>query len=675
MIWRLLLFELVLVLVVVGVWLLGPLVGIESVAWRVVIILALVLPPIVVVIWKLIARRRADKGLANAMREQGQAHEDNVRPDRKEEINALNEAFNQALGGLRKSRLGGRGSSLYALPWFMIIGPPAAGKSTALLRSGLRFPFTPGDRKAVRGVGGTRNCDWWFSDQAILLDTAGRYSTQDDDQEEWTAFLRMLRKYRRKQPLNGLIVAIAVSDILTAKPNELEELAHQVRSRVDQVIADLELSLPIYLLFTKCDLISGFVEFFGDLKKSRRSQIFGFTTPLTDTRTDIESLFATEFDILADQVRKRGLSRLASARPQQRTAVFQFPLQFTSIREPLKTFTGFLLGANPYQDSPQLRGVYFCSGTQEGRPIDRVMATMGRALGLRDLGGQALPEQATKKSYFLHDVFTDVLVPDRELAGRTETGLRRRGRLRAAGLVAAMLFSAGAIGLATTTFSKNRALLSTSKDVAKKSRITTPEDPRKVTNSLKALHKLGAQVDNLRNYETEGVPFSLGLGFYQGSRIFSPSEQLLIKRTRQAMVLPAGSELEATLTDIANASDIKVKGAARDFDLLKTYLMVTNPKRLKVEFAVNILLEQWKKRLHPDVAQENDLLEKIATRYLKLVKVRKATWLDRDDDLIRNVRQALKARDADYRSVLGDNVDSRFRPFTLRNALRGRIQT
>ena len=36
-------------------------------------------------------------------------------------------------------------------------------------------------RKAVQGVGGTRYCDWWFTDEAVLIDTAGRYTTQDSD--------------------------------------------------------------------------------------------------------------------------------------------------------------------------------------------------------------------------------------------------------------------------------------------------------------------------------------------------------------------------------------------------------------------------------------------------------------------------------------------------------------
>ena len=240
MIWRLLLFELIVLIVVAGVWLLAPLVGITSVFWRIVIIAALILPPIIYVIARFIARRRASKGLGTALERQGRQQEESARPDRRDEIRRLNDGFAKAIAGLKKSRLGGsRGTALYALPWYMIIGPPAVGKTTALLKSGLRFPFSPGERKSVKGVGGTRNCDWWFSDQAVMLDTAGRYTSEDDDQDEWQAFLRMVKKYRAKRPLNGLLVAVSIADIVTARTDELEELAEQIRTRIDQVLREL----------------------------------------------------------------------------------------------------------------------------------------------------------------------------------------------------------------------------------------------------------------------------------------------------------------------------------------------------------------------------------------------------------------------------------------------------
>ena len=77
---------------------------------------------------------------------------------------------------------------------------------------------------AVAGVGGTRLCDWWFTEDAVLIDTAGRYTTQDSnaavDRAGWDAFLDLLKETRPRQPLNGLLVAFPLSDIATAPADE-----------------------------------------------------------------------------------------------------------------------------------------------------------------------------------------------------------------------------------------------------------------------------------------------------------------------------------------------------------------------------------------------------------------------------------------------------------------------
>jgi type VI secretion system protein ImpL len=132
------------------------------------------------------------------------------------ELAVLRERFEQALAILRQARMKGVNGRqwVYQLPWYMFIGAPGTGKSTALAHSGLRFPLreTLGE-DAIGGVGGTRHCDWWFTDDAVLVDTAGRFTTQDSDaqadESAWTGFLQLLRKYRPRRPLNGVIVTLS----------------------------------------------------------------------------------------------------------------------------------------------------------------------------------------------------------------------------------------------------------------------------------------------------------------------------------------------------------------------------------------------------------------------------------------------------------------------------------
>jgi len=203
------------------IWFVGPLLAIgeyrplESANARIWTIVALAALLLLRWLWQRWRRSAANAGVTERLR--GLLQTD-ARREETEEVKLLRSRFNDALAILRRARFGSgaRGLSglfsrrryLYELPWYVIIGAPGAGKTTALLNSGLDFPLAKSLGKgAVKGVGGTRNCDWWFTNQAVLIDTAGRYTTHDSDAEsdraEWRGFMGLLKKSRSLQPING----------------------------------------------------------------------------------------------------------------------------------------------------------------------------------------------------------------------------------------------------------------------------------------------------------------------------------------------------------------------------------------------------------------------------------------------------------------------------------------
>ncbi len=134
-------------------------------------------------------------------------------------------------------------------------------------------------------------------------------------------------------------------------------------------------------------------------------------------------------------------------------------------------------------------------------------------------------------------------------------------------------------------------------------------------------------------------------------------------------------ELEASLYDVTSATWGKTeKEAAKSYDILKAYLMVTEPRRLKRDFALPVLVGEWKKRLHPEVAKNEDLLQRNAGRYLGLLQAGLARWGERDEQLVKQVRRALVSKDVEYKRIVG-TLEQTLVPFSLRDALQGRIQT
>ncbi len=243
---------------------------------------------LVAVVWivsallkRLRAYRASDKLVAAVIT---QAHSGPERPTA--EALQLREKFEDAAATLKQKRRGGH--TLYELPWYVIIGAPGSGKTTALVNSGLHFPLEQrSGRSALRGVGGTRNCDWWFTDEAVFLDTAGRYTTQDSDagadSAGWSEFLALLRKYRKRRPVNGVILTISAADLMTQNQGAREAHVAAARRRLNELNKELKIQVPVYLMVTKCDLIAGFTEYFDDLPQDGRAQVWGMTFPYDQT--------------------------------------------------------------------------------------------------------------------------------------------------------------------------------------------------------------------------------------------------------------------------------------------------------------------------------------------------------------------------------------------------------
>jgi len=453
------------------------------------------------------------------------------------EIAVLRQRFEEAAALLRNARFTGPDGErryVHELPWYVFIGAPGSGKTTALVNSGLRFPLKEqmrgaGGDPSLAGVGGTRNCDWWFTEEAVLLDTAGRYTTQESDAEAdktaWLGFLELLKRFRPRRPLNGALVTLSVSDLMLWGDEERKRYAWHVRSRLAELYERLGVRFPIYLVVTKADLLAGFMEMFGELDAPARARVWGMTfAPAAAAGAAPGSpgqRFAEEFRDLEQRLYGEMLERLQEERDlQRRAAVYRFPQQFRGLGPLIEQFLDTAFIDVPGEPGTMLRGVYFTSGTQEGSPIDRVLGTLARSFGLARAAGTAL--QGSGKSFFLMRLLHEVIFPESGLAGSDEGLERRARRLRrlAYGTVAAL----GALLAAAWTWSYlgNREFVARAlaRTDAAKEQLATLGPPRagdelqlvRVLNALRVLP--GGYRD-----QKAGAAAAPGWGLSQGGKI------------------------------------------------------------------------------------------------------------------------------------------------------------
>ncbi len=599
---------------------------------------------------------RASKGsreIERALSSQAEQFAKRARPDQQADVQALQNEFEKAVATLKSSKLAkGKGGALYALPWYVIIGPPGAGKSTAIRQSGLKFPML-GSQGSVRGIGGTRNCDWWLTNEAVLLDTAGRYATDDDDRDEWQSFLDMLRRARPKRPLNGLIVAVSIADLAVATDNSLEALSSKIRERVDEVMARLGIVLPVYVLLTKCDLIPGFVESFEDLRKNERGQILGFTFPVTASG-DLSSRVDEQWTRLVQVAERRAVSRLAELRGREaRQLAYEFPQHLDALRINVQAFLGATFVDNIYQDSPLVRGVYLTSGTQEGSPVDRLMGAMASAFGL------AAPQHASgarseSKSYFLGELFTTVMFPDQELATRNLASQRRLQWLRM-GLALFLLCSAVALSaLPVGAYAANRNLIRSSQEELAKA-IGYRKAAKKRAVPLAVLEPIRLRLGSLQQWENDGAPLGYRWGLYQGASLLPQLRTFYATTLRAVLMEPIVTAIENEMGRTIQANEAlgqvpTVHDHARLYEHTRAYLLLSEPKepsqpalddKLRV-WLTDELVDAWANQTDkaPSPAEREAMTAHVRA-FVELLAVDRKLSFARDSELVRKSRELL----------------------------------
>ncbi len=363
--------------------------------------------------------RKRNQALSGALAKDSQAASTLTEEERREALAEIRDQWGRALTELRNY-----GLNVYSMPWFMLVGEPASGKTTTLRNSGLEFPI---GTEALSGFGGTRNCDWWFTNEAVILDTAGRFTFEErnaPDADQWAEFLRLLKRFRPRCPINGVLVAIPCTSLLQDSVEEQERKAKNIRDKLTQLEQTLEIQFPVFVVVTKCDLLLGFAEFFTRLPALEQRQLFGWSKPHPyDTPAPQDAWPSVFAGLRANLARWRNLFLSSDPESGDIDRLYAFPEELAAIEDPLSHYLKGIFVENRYLDPLFLRGVYFTSGLQKGRPIDKACAKLFHGAPGSASGAEPIFEKST--AFFIRDFYKKKLFPEKGLIQPTRLALRR----------------------------------------------------------------------------------------------------------------------------------------------------------------------------------------------------------------------------------------------------------
>ncbi len=387
--------------------------------------------------------RRQSRNFEGAVSSQTASSRSISDPNRRAALDKLRQKFQTGLQEFKS-----RGKDIYKLPWYVIIGEPGSGKSEAIRHSGVERP--PGLQDELQGSGGTMNMDWWFTNRSVILDTAGSMifnEMQTEENPEWREFLRLLKKARSDCPINGLFLVLSVESLIKDSADKISQKASRLAQQLDLIQRTLDVRFPVYLLVTKCDLLTGFREFFDNIEDPLlQHQMFGWSNP-----TDLDTAFQPELveqhlKTVSERLRRRRLALLregsagskfsetqffvSSLKPGTLTkrrldevdSLFALPESVMRLAPRLRRYLETIFVAGEWSAKPVfLRGIYFTSSMREGQALDEATAL---ALGLPV---EQLPEDRSwekNRSFFMRDLFVEKVFRESGLVTRATNTLK-----------------------------------------------------------------------------------------------------------------------------------------------------------------------------------------------------------------------------------------------------------
>ncbi|NUU38168.1 type VI secretion system membrane subunit TssM [Pseudomonas sp. C2B4] len=600
-VWTLLLVLFVALLV----WFIGPLLAVddykfwESSTSRLLTISALFLMwglTMVFVSWRAGVRKKAV--------EASEAGQDRIRREEQidEEQKELKVRFKDALQTLKTSSLY-RGRSEHwrdDLPWYLLIGPQASGKTSLLDFSGLEFPINKIERKLTRDTRGTRHCDWYFADHGVLIDTAGRYLTQPDAQVDgsaWSTLLELLRKRRRGRPLNGVLVAIAVESLTSDSESDVELLAKQVRARLQEVYQKLHVDVPVYLVLSKADKLLGFEEFFDQLSREESDQVLGASFRRDQVGADA-GVVRAEFESLLHRLNSQVITRMHQERnTQRRGRILDFPHQLGQVGNRLCLFVELAFSGNRYEKASELRGFYLISAPHLVQELDPTTANVGANLGM-DSG--VLPTLRSGRSRFIHHMLSRVIFPEADLAGLDK---RERSRIHwgqralyVGALAALVLFGMFWAGGYSANYERLENLRNLAQSWTQQRSVLSPRD-----DAMALLKSLDTRYAATQEFPKRGdVGYRERAGLYQGEEV-NPVVKAAYERDLQEQLLPRVATL------LEGQIRAGMKDRERLLNSLRAYLMLNMKGQRDEPWLKDWVATEWSQRYTGNTAVQNGL--------------------------------------------------------------------
>jgi type VI protein secretion system component VasK len=337
----------------------------------------------------------------------------------------------------------------YALPWYLVVGNPGSGRSTALHALNLTWD---GDDGPFKTGAPTSLCTYWLPKEAAFIEPGATVLGPSRQPGLLAELCGELCAARPREPIDGILLVLNVADFIDLDDTSLENWATGIRRYLVEIGVGLSVDVPVYTVITRYDAIWGFAEVFQWIPERKKEDPWGFNLPLDTPSQDSLPRVKEQLGGLNARFENFCLARLCSDDPVEiRVRAFQHLAEVRSLMDRLSTVFSILFVANSFERAPWLRAVTIGSAVP-GAGGDRMRTGVARFLNM-GLGQAPALQSQRPGGLPLHALMTNVILPERDLVPLRTRWREDRiiqlcaifaGLLWAAALIAGLIFAMAA---------------------------------------------------------------------------------------------------------------------------------------------------------------------------------------------------------------------------------------
>jgi len=552
---------------------------------------------------------------------------------------------------------------LSRLPVLLVLGEPESGKTTTVVKSGMRPELLAGTDYSGSNVVPTESLNCWLVEGTIVVEPALAVQSVPS---EWASLIKRVTLRRLSGAAGPLAVLVCFpANQLGGSRDSVIAAARKLRDQLASLAQAAGRRIPIYVVFTKLDLLKSFTEYIARYTESEVDQLLGVPLPLPvdkarNMRSDrITNAVAARFDRLVAGLARTRIDLLQRQRemkvdsdPKTLAAIYEFPRELKRIRDNTVQFLTELFIPRTTDFGSFLRGFYFCGarpilGSQPvmetSRPGTDLSATVivrsgsieGRPTFSSSFrGGSTSDRQWT----FLSPIFNEIL-NDRQAAAISQSDIgmnvRQKVLLGIAGALLLLIF----VGM-TVSFVKNHELIANVRDSAQ--RVNAPGGTRTV--QLDALDSLSKDLQRLDGYRN-GAPWSLRWGLYAGNDARDRGQKVYFHWFDRLLMDEVRNGIHSSV-----ASTLGTPGPSQfqdAYNALKAYLMLTSQTSdrdtVDADFLAPYLLQRWVGAHSSSPDTERDLAKRQFEFFAARLESEVGLAKTRDEATVDRARNFLRA--------------------------------